>query len=91
MVDLSQARERGPFGGLALDDELAQRGAAAECGVQIIDLRSGEIAHWIRLEGMVRELYDVVVLPGVTRPMAFGFRTDEIERTIALGEPQPDP
>jgi hypothetical protein len=31
-----------------------------------------------------RELYDVVVLPGVSRPMALGFKTDEIQRMIAV-------
>ena len=50
------------------------------------DLRNGDVAHWLRLEGMVRELYDVAVLPGVCRPMAFGFKTDEIQRTIAVGD-----
>ena len=35
---------------------------------------------------MVRELYDVVVLPGVRRPMALGFKSDEIQRTIAVDD-----
>jgi hypothetical protein len=35
----------------------------------------------------VRELYDVAVLPEVIRPMALGFKTDEIQRTIAIGPP----
>jgi hypothetical protein len=39
-----------------------------------------------RVEGMVAELYDVVVLPGVVRPMALGFKTDEIQRIIAVGD-----
>ena len=34
----------------------------------------------------VSELYDVAVLPGVIRPMALGFKTDEIHRTIAIGD-----
>jgi hypothetical protein len=34
---------------------------------------------------MVEELYDVVVLPGVQRPMALGFKTDEIRRVITIG------
>jgi hypothetical protein len=49
-------------------------------------LRSGDVLHWLRLEGMVSELYDVVVLPGVMRPMAFGFKSDEIQRTVAIGD-----
>lgn len=87
VVGLSAARERKTFGGLALDGELAKHGAEAQCGLQIIDLRTGTLAHWVRFEGMVTELYDVAVLPGVVRPMAFGFRTEEIRRTVALGNP----
>jgi hypothetical protein len=52
----------------------------------VIDVRSGDVAHWLRIEGMVRELHDVVVLPGVRRPMAMGFKTDETQRTIAVDD-----
>ena len=74
------------FGGLALEGELSRRGAEARCGLQVIDVRSGDVAHWLRIEGMVRELYDVVVLPGVRRPMALGFKSDEIQRLIAVDD-----
>lgn len=84
VVGLSRPREDKTFGGLPLGPELERRGADARCGLQVIDLRSGDVVHWLRLEGMVRELYDVAVLPGAVRPMAFGFKTDEIRRTIAL-------
>jgi len=33
------------------------------------------------------KLYDVAVLPGVCRPMALGFKTDEIRRVITISEP----
>lgn len=86
VVGLSRPRHEKTFAGLPLDDELARRGIEARCGLFIIDLRTGNVAHWIRLEGMVSELYDVAILPGVQRPMAFGFKTDEIQRTIAIGD-----
>jgi hypothetical protein len=38
----------------------------------VIDLRSGDVCHWLRVEGMVRELYDVVVLPAM--PDGFGLQ-----------------
>ncbi len=53
----------------------------------MIDLNSGTVAHWLRLDGtLVTELYDAVVLPGVRQPMAVGFQTNEIERLLLLEE-----
>jgi uncharacterized protein (TIGR03032 family) len=74
------------FGGLALDEELARRNAEPRGGLQVIDLRTGDVVHWVRLEGMIHELYDVVTLPGVVRPMALGFKTDEIQRLLTVGK-----
>jgi uncharacterized protein (TIGR03032 family) len=87
VVGLSHPRHDKSFSGLALDDELARRNAEPRCGLMIIDLKSGDVIHWLRVEGIVRELYDVAVLPQVARPMALGFKTDEIQRTVAVGEP----
>jgi hypothetical protein len=33
----------------------------------------------------VRELYDVAALVGTQRPMALGFKSDEIRRHIVVG------
>ena len=87
VVGLSVCRENRTFQGLALDDNLKAHDAEAHCGLCVIDLRSGDMVHWLWLEGIVRELYDVVVLPGVRRPSALGFKTDEIRRTISIGAP----
>ena len=69
-----------------LDKNLEQRGAEPRCGLQIIDLRDGSSPHWVRFDGIVKELYDIVALRGVVRPMALGFRTDEIRRMLRLVE-----
>ena len=75
------------FQGLALNDRLSQKGAEPQCGLQIIDLRSGSISEWLRIDGtLVTELYDSVVLPGVRQPMAVGFKTTEIERLMLIEE-----
>ena len=87
IVGLSHPRHDKTFSGLALDEELARRNAEPRCGLLVIDLNSGDVAHWLRVDGMVRELYDVAVLPEVGLPMALGLKTDEIQRTIAIGEP----
>src|SRR6185503_5193408 len=85
VVGLSLNRENKTFQGLALEDNLKKKKAEPRCGLQVIDLKSGDVVHWLRIEGIVRELYDVSVLPGVRRPMALGFKTDEIRRMISVG------
>ena len=42
------------------------------CGVCIVDLRSGDLVEWIRLNGAIKELFDVAVIPDVRCPMALG-------------------
>ena len=84
VVGLSQPRHNKTFSGLALDDELAKRDAEPRSGLQVIDLRTGDVVHWLRVEGMVAELYDVAAIAGVRRPMAIGFKTDEIRRMITI-------
>lgn len=86
LVGLSRPRHNKTFSGLALDANLSSRKAEPRCGIQVIDLRTGDVVHWVRIEGVVEELYDVVVLPGVRRPMALGFKTDEIRRVLSVEE-----
>ena len=84
VVGLSQPRRDGAFKNLPLDDELAQKKAEPRCGLQIIDTRSGVLTDWIRIEGLISELFDVAVLPGTVRPRAIGFKDDEINRVLHL-------
>lgn len=84
VVGLSKSRESRTFSGLQLDENLKSHDADARCGLLVIDLRTGDVVHWLHIEGIVSELYDVVVLPDVIRPMALGFKTDEIRRTISM-------
>ncbi|MEZ6075868.1 MAG: DUF4915 domain-containing protein [Pirellulaceae bacterium] len=60
------------------------RNAKACCGLQVIDLDSGDIVHWLRIDGSIQELYDVAVLPGVRQPKALGFLTNEIQHHVSL-------
>jgi uncharacterized protein (TIGR03032 family) len=76
-VGLSKPRYQ-RFEGLALDRKLAETDSEPWCGVQVIDLDSGACVHWFRIDGPVGELYDLGVVPGVVRPMALGFATNEI-------------
>lgn len=76
-VGLSKPRAQ-RFEGLKLDERLRETDSEPWCGVQVIDLDTGTCVHWLRFDGAVGELYDVGVVPGVVRPMAIGFATNEI-------------
>lgn len=86
VMGLSKPRGNKTFEGLALDEVLARHKVAARCALQVVDLKSGDIVHWLRIDGIVEELYDVVVLPGVQRPKAIGFQNDEIRRVITVSD-----
>ena len=77
LVGLSKPRyER--FEGLALDKKLAEADSEPWCGVQVIDLDTGACVHWFRIDGAIGELYDVAVVPGVTRGMSLSFASNEV-------------
>jgi uncharacterized protein (TIGR03032 family) len=84
VVGVSGPRNNRTFSGLKLDDNLHDKHAKARCGLYIIDLKTGDTVHWVRVEGVVDELYDVAVLPDIQRPMAIGLKTDEIRRVLSM-------
>lgn len=84
LVGLSASRENRTFSGMPLDDNLKAKSAEARCAIHVIDLDTGTTEHWLRVEGVVRELYDVVALRGVVRPKLLGFKTDEIRRMLRV-------
>lgn len=90
VIGLSRPRENRTFEGLALNERLLREDAAAQCAICVVNLRTGDIEHRLEIRGIVEEIYDVVVMPNVIRPMALGFRTEEI-RFAVRPEPLPDP
>ncbi|ABW67559.1 TIGR03032 family protein [Desulfosudis oleivorans] len=84
IVGLSKPRANRTFTGLPLDERLATKETEPCCGLMVIDINTGDTVHWMMLEGVTTELYDVQVLPGIHRPMALGHKTDEIKTIITL-------
>lgn len=83
IVTVSKPRD-GTFKHLSLDGELKARDAEAWCGLLIVDLATGNLVEWIRLEGHITELFDVTAMPGVACPMAVGPDTPEMRGTISF-------
>jgi uncharacterized protein (TIGR03032 family) len=77
----------GAFSGLALQDELKKRDGEPWCGVCIVDLRSGDLVEWIRLDGAIKELFDVAAIPETICPMALGVSSPDIQSLISF-EPE---
>ena len=78
VIGLSKPRGNRTFSGLELNDRLEREGVKPRCGLCIVNLKTGDMEHHLEISGVVEELYDVAILPGVIRPMALGFRSDEI-------------
>ncbi len=83
IVTVSKPRD-GTFKHLSLDAELKMRDAEPWCGILIVNLSSGDIVDWIRLEGHITELFDVTVMPGVSCPMSVGPQTADIQSAISF-------
>ena len=86
VIGLSMPRENRTFSGLPLDAALQARSTDPRSGLAIIDLDNGDMTGWVRIEGIVRELYDVAVLPGVRRPSLIGCRTDEVRYVLSIDQ-----
>jgi uncharacterized protein (TIGR03032 family) len=64
-VGLSQVRESAVFSGIAIAERaLAER----NCGVWVVDLRTGEAIAFVKFEDAVQEIFAIEVLPGMRYP-----------------------
>lgn len=84
IVGLSRARRNGTFDGLKLRTALEDRNVDARCGLNIVNTTSGVVTDWIRIDGVIDELYDVVFLPGIRAAHTIGILGPEIQRTISV-------
>ncbi|MCF7999771.1 MAG: TIGR03032 family protein [Methylovulum sp.] len=61
-----------------LAQRLQDRHSFQRCGLQVFDLTSHKLTHWLHITGAVSELYDVVYLPEKARPYTTGFSEPHI-------------
>ncbi|MEL6204610.1 MAG: TIGR03032 family protein [Pseudomonadota bacterium] len=90
VIGVSGPRRDKTFEGLALNERLAARGQVPLCGIVVVSLDTGEIQHLLEIRGAITELYDVAVLPGFRRPMALGFRSEDIRYALRPAPFPPD-
>ena len=82
VIGLSKPRHNETFNGLLLNERLKNKGAKAKCAIYVVNLNTGDVEHILEVEGVVEELYDVAVIPGIRRPKALGFQSDEIRFVV---------
>lgn len=85
VVTVSMARE-GKFKDLAIQAGLEERQLEAQCGILIVDTRTGQTVHSILLGGKFTEMFDVAILPGVRNPMTIGPATVEMIGAVSIGD-----
>ncbi len=85
IIGLSKPRDEQTFTDLPLERELERRGAQPRCGLMVVDVRTGDTAHWLRIEGVVNEIHGVAALGGTARPGLVGVIGDEVNRLISIG------
>jgi len=100
VIGLSKLRDNLFSTGMTLKRRLEERNLLERCGLIVVDLRNGATIHWLGIDGIVSELYDVAFLPGITRPYTPGFSEPELHRhlthlapgvfPIAAPRPAPD-
>jgi len=85
VIGSSKDRQGALFAGLPLSDRLRREHLEPWRGLYVVDLRSGNIVHWLRLEGVSGEIYNVEALPGVRRPGALDFETEQVQQSVTIG------
>lgn len=89
VVGVSRPRKDSIYADLSVEAHLARQHIAPQCGLLVIDLRSGEIAHHLFLLGKpMQEVFDVVALPGVRQPTAVDLNGEEIQDIVTVGPAQ---
>jgi uncharacterized protein (TIGR03032 family) len=87
LVGLSLPRASPTFAGLPLEERLTEKKLPAQCAVAVVNLTTGQPEHVLRLGGVVRELYDIAVLPGVRKPMLVGTQAGSALSKVVMRGP----
>ncbi|RZO68065.1 MAG: TIGR03032 family protein [Parvularculaceae bacterium] len=84
IVGLSIPRNK-TFGGLKLQSSLENYKLEAQCGIYFIDTVAGEVIHSVIFDGVVKELYDVLLLSEMTHPsMISPLANEDVRRTLSV-------
>ena len=83
-MGILNSRPKQALSGPPLEDHLTREGASRRCGRTVVDLKTGDLVHSVTVGGIVEDIYDILMLPGVQRPIALGSKTDDTRRGIRI-------
>ena len=63
---------------------IASKGIDLQCGIWVVDVRSGQIAEFMRFEAGVEEIFAVEVLAGCRFPEIVGFQEDTVHGAFVV-------
>ena len=79
-VGLSKIRESSTFGNLPI----AAKGIELQCGIWVVDVRSGQTAQFMQFQAGVEEIFAVEVLAGFRFPEILGFQQETIQGAFLI-------
>lgn len=79
-VGLSQVRESAVFSGISLTERVSER----NCGVWVVDIRSGQTVAFLKFEDAVQEVFAVSVLQGIRFPDVLSGADQHVAISYAL-------
>jgi len=83
VIGLSLPRRQGALANLPIGENMGRHGfKEPSCGLALVDIRAGKLVHVFRIEGSLKEIYDVAVLHGTRRPWALSPNSKEVEQMI---------
>lgn len=82
IVGTSSVAPEGVLDKTLMSERLQAAGTTPRCGIFVVNLITGRTDHWLEIEGLVQDIASVAPLPGISNPMAIGFRSEEIRYTV---------
>ena len=86
IIGSSEDRHEQTFQNLELGEKLKEKGTTAKCGIHVVDLKTFDIIHEMTYKKPITELYDVVAIPHVVRPMLEELQPLQLSRRLDFEE-----
>ncbi len=77
VIGISRPREDDGFKKLPLKRVLKKRNEEPQCGLMVVDLKTGRVAHRLNFQHTVKEISNVSIVPDVRQATMLAFSNQE--------------